>query len=151
MYTTSKNYRNIFIAIALLLPAAQLLSAQTIAEIYSENNNSFIIKVEGLKDSDKPERILLIYDSNLIALETEAFTQSSLSFNSSPKMDFASYSMSAMSSYLQPDYEEEMLVEDWMLSSFDQVRVNGNIPVDEEEEMPMEAWMVDLNSWNDEE
>lgn len=139
-----------FLAIGiLLLGAGTLINAQTTAKILDSSENEVVFKVENLQSDQTPTKILLVFDSNLITLESTSTKTKKYNtyFLTSPKKERYS-SANNMEWLLAVDMEKEMEVEEWMTHSFNtKSSLESFLEVEQEEEIPLEDWMTDLESW----
>jgi hypothetical protein len=149
MKLQKKTLLGILAALLLLLGNYPVLNAQTLTEMYSDTDNSIVFRVEILKTNDSPTKILLVFDSNLITLETTSSKAKIFKSLSNSDRSMNNYNSTlALKSALIVEKEKELAIEDWMLSPFE---TNANPTVDlvsdQEEEIALENWMLDLNAW----
>jgi hypothetical protein len=144
-----KTLKGFIAAILLLLCVNVSINAQTTAEMISDSDNSVVFRIDNLSEDQKPTKILLVYDSNLITLESTSrrarFFRTKSNIYNAPE----SYRKAmALSSTLAVEYEQEQEIEDWMLQPFESNKGQiALLTVDKEEEMEVEDWMTNLNSW----
>jgi hypothetical protein len=121
--------------------------AQTSIEIFNESDNTIILKLTTSKQQASQQKIVLVYDSNMIALEsTSARAKNLLHNNSVPEGN--STSASSLSYLSETDTEEDIQIEGWMLKPFTPQYNTNEFSADKEEDIPLEAWMTDLSQWN---
>lgn len=135
--------------LVLLVSVFAGLNAQTIGEVINETSNSMVLRLESQEKLDAPSKIMLVYDSNTITLESTSGLARAV--NTSSGLSYGhSYSMSsALAMALVVDLEDEMEIEDWMLEPFDLAAAETAMLLkqDEEDEMSLEPWMTDLSLW----
>lgn len=135
--------------LSLLLSVFAGLNAQTIGQVINETNNSMVLRLESQEKLYAPSKIMLVYDSNTITLESTSGLARVVN-TTSPMRYGHSYSMSsALAMALVVDLEDEMEIEDWMLEPFDFAADETALLLkqDEEDEMSLEPWMTDLSLW----
>lgn len=148
MTHTIKHTKRILTTVILLLAVATFIHAQTVVEVVNDTENSVVFRIENIDVKESPQKIVLVYDSNLITLESTSiktrFMQSSEFLNTS-----SSYSApAAMASTLAVEFEKEQELEEWMLQPFQPTASNTSNRADKEPEMNIESWMYDLDSWS---
>lgn len=132
----------------LLLPVFALVDAQTIGEVINETSNSMVLRLESKEKLDAPSKIMLVYDSNMITLESTSGVARNYSASSSMKYGNSFSSSSALAMALVVDLEDDIALEEWMLEPFEmQAQAPSYLKLEEEEEMALEPWMTDLSHW----
>lgn len=150
--TTMKTLKNrtvgIVTTLVLLLPVFAFVNAQTIGEVINETSNSMVLRLESKDKLDAPAKIMLVYDSNMITLESTSVMTRGMGVSSSRSYG-SSYKMSsALAVALIEDIEDDIELEEWMLQPFEMEASRASLlKQDEEEEMELEPWMTDLNHW----
>ena len=136
-------------AFVMLLWYAPFTNAQTVTEIINNPDNSIVFRIENLNTDNSPTKILLVYDSNLITLETTSVKTNMYHAKSNTASSMMKYSpAAALASTLAVELEKELEVEEWMLEPFTIAQnTNDYLKTDSEEELSIEEWMYDLNSW----
>ena len=149
MTLISKLKTGIIAASLMLLGTLSTTDAQTTAEMINNSDNSVVFRIENLDKEITPTKILLVYDSNLITLETTSTKANMFRTSASSTSSVSHFSAaSALASSLAVDMEKERDVEDWMLQPFETVADNKlNLAADTEEDIDIEPWMTDLNKW----
>lgn len=147
-----KTIRKITGVLMLLLTSLLVhaeVKAQTVTEYYDEDENVVILKLEDFNKTDAPVKVILVYDSNLIALETTNCYQLNDRFTGTVVTTCFSAASGGASGYMTEDDEEGIPLEDWMLDPFE---FKKNLPVDfindEEDEIELESWMLTPETWN---
>jgi len=150
MTHTYKQLKRILTGTVILLIMCLSTSAQTVAEVISDSENSVVFRIENIDANQSPTRIVLVYDSNLITLESESSNSSRL-FNQKTTYSSSTQQYNAASvlaSALAVEIEREVEIEDWMMKPFD---IKGTTAfyakADKEPELSVEEWMYDLSTW----
>lgn len=150
-HTTMKplqSIRQTIFAASLLALGSLPLKSQTVARIYEQTANKVVFTIENLKENTKPSKIILVYDSNLIALESTPENNNLLRNKHSRNHTFFYYSAAnALSSTLKEDVEQEIALEEWMLKPFACESSKSVADSEQEEEIKIEPWMTDLTQW----
>lgn len=138
-----------FLAVSLLTIGSLPLKSQTVARISEQTANKVVFTIENLKENTKPSKIILVYDLNLIALESTPENNNLLRNKHSRNHSFFYYSAAnALSSTLKEDVEQEIALEGWMLKPFASASTSKVADSEQvEEEIKIEAWMTDLTQW----
>ncbi|HBH47872.1 MAG TPA: hypothetical protein DDX98_04495 [Bacteroidales bacterium] len=147
--TPRKKYlRGTVAAFLLLFCGALLTHAQTtIAELYDVNENEVLFRIENLNKNETPSRILLVYDSSVITLESTSARTKSYGSEAETYAALESFrAAAALNALLAVEIERELELEDWMLQPFTHAQ-SAYLDTDYEEELALESWMTDLNSW----
>ncbi len=151
--TTMKTLKNktvgIIATLMLLLPVFTFVDAQTIGEVVNETSNSMLLRLESKEKLNAPSKIMLVYDSNMITLESTSGVIRRYSSSSSSKNYENSYnSYSALEMALVVDLEDDIELEEWMLEPFElQAEATSYLKLEEDEEIVLEPWMTDLSHW----
>lgn len=138
------------IAVTLLLFGLSTLSfAQTTAKLVNSSDNAVVFTIENLEEAETPNKILLVYDSNLITLESTSTKARMVraSYKSNTKESHFN-ATSALAFALAEDIEREQEIEEWMHRPFEtKINYSHAAVADKEEEIELEPWMTDLTKW----
>ncbi len=135
-------------AASLLILVSMPTKSQTVARLSDQSENKVVFTIENLKEKAKPSKIILVYDSNLIALESTTVTSNLLKNKRSRNHTFIYYSaVNAMSSILKEDVENEIALEEWMLKPFACQSSSREADNEQEGDIQIEPWMTDLTKW----
>jgi hypothetical protein len=152
--TTMKTLKNktvgIIATLMLLLPVFTFVDAQTIGEVVNETSNSMLLRLESKEKLNAPSKIMLVYDSNMITLESTSgvIRRYSSSSSSSKNYENSYNSYSALEMALVVDLEDDIELEEWMLEPFElQAEATSYLKLEEDEEIVLEPWMTDLSHW----
>lgn len=150
MTHTLEHQKRILTTFVFLLCLYTIGNTQTVAEVISDSDNSVVFRIENINTEKSPTKILLVYDSNLITLETEGVSsrlyQQKTSYVASGRSN--SSAASALALTLAVEFERDIEVEEWMLQPFDtQLAANNYTRTDVEPEIKLESWMYDLSTW----
>jgi hypothetical protein len=152
--TTMKTLKNktvgIIATLMLLLPVFTFVDAQTIGEVVNETSNSMVLRLESKEKLNAPSKIMLVYDSNMITLESTSgvIRRYSSSSSSSKNYENSYNSYSALEMALVVDLEDDIELEEWMLEPFElQAEATSYLKLEEDEEIVLEPWMTDLSHW----
>lgn len=118
--------------------------AQTSIEIFNESDNTIILKFTSESKADSPNKVVLVYDSNMIALESTSNLAKKILYNNT----VTTKNLEMLNSISVVDAEDEIEIEEWMLKPFTTQNNKAESTVDAEEEIPLEPWMTDLSMWN---
>ncbi len=122
------------------------LTGQATAEVLDHSSDEVVIKIENTNEKEKPDKILLVYDSTLITLESTATSYNTLNRTNTNTLYFSS--LNSMEALLAEEIEKDVEVEKWMLKPFKtQFNFENAFKTDKEEDTPLEAWMSDLSKW----
>ncbi len=145
--TLFRKYIKGFLAIGIsLVGFYSFATGQVTAELQNNASDEVVIKVANINENKSPEKILLVYDSTLITLESLA-DNLTMSNRTSATMNYFS-SMSSMEALLAEEMEKDQAVEKWMLKPFKtKTSFEEALITEEEEEAPIEDWMTDLSQW----
>ncbi|MBN2486030.1 MAG: hypothetical protein JXB34_08645 [Bacteroidales bacterium] len=133
-------------SVLLLILTVTSATAQTSFEIFKEPGNTLVLKLKNDSKPTIPDKIVLVYDSNMISLEPTSPTVQRLLNENYPVVNILPVSI--LPALSEVDYEADMELEDWMLKPFINEKSNTDLTPDIEEEMPVEPWMTDLGKWN---
>jgi hypothetical protein len=122
------------------------VAAQTTIEIYNEEDNTIVLKLKSKDNIDTFNKIVLVYDSNQITLESTSPLAKKI-ITSNPVWTNVNTTATA-SSYFVVDEEEDIELEEWMMKPFAIKNSSTDLLTDEEEDIPLEPWMTDLSTWN---
>ena len=137
------------LTVTLLLFGLSTFSNAQTAKLVNSSDNAVVFTIENLEEAKTPNKILLVYDSNLITLETTS-TKARLFRTADRSKNTVSHfnASSALAAALAEDIEREQEIEDWMNSPFDtEINYSLALVADKEEELVLEPWMTDLKSW----
>lgn len=140
-----KNTVGILATLMLLFSVSS--NAQTRGHFLNESDHSVVLRVESDKRIDKPAKIILVYDSNLITLESTSSVARSYKSRSNPTENYYT-AASQLEWVLAVEIEGDIPLEDWMLSPFGPETLQPCYLKEEtEEELVLEPWMLDLSTW----
>lgn len=134
----------------LILPMVLLIGSvagQTTIEIYNEEDNTIVLKLKSNDNIDTFNKIVLVYDSNQITLETTSPLAKKIITSNTVWTNVNTSAASASSSFVV-DEEEDIELEEWMMKPFAIKNSSADLLPDEEEDIPLEPWMTDLSTWN---
>ncbi|MBN1118330.1 MAG: hypothetical protein JXA77_14060 [Bacteroidales bacterium] len=123
--------------------------AQTVVNIYDENDDKLIIELKSLStDAKSVANIVLVYDSNQFSIETESMLSNTDNVNITFSATDRYLTKSELSSLLAVEMEEDIQMEDWMMKPFECAKLQDCLKPQKDEEMQIEPWMTDLSYWN---
>lgn len=134
----------------LILPMVLLIGSvagQTTIEIYNEEDNTIVLKLKSNDNIDTFNKIVLVYDSNQITLETTSPLAKKIITSNTVWTNVNTSTATASSSFIV-DEEEDIELEEWMMKPFAIKNSSADLLPDEEEDIPLEPWMTDLSTWN---
>jgi hypothetical protein len=126
----------------LLGPLFTTAQSPAVVDVLRDNDNSLILQLNTEEGISRPNKILLVYDSNIIALESSNYHP----VNNVSKTYFYSNSMSGNLAFAE-EIEKDIEIEDWMLRPFKAEYSQEYLIPQEEEVMAIEPWMTDLAHW----
>lgn len=134
----------------LILPMVLLIGSvagQTTIEIYNEEDNTIVLKLKSNDNIDTFNKIVLVYDSNQITLESTSPLAKKIITSNTVWTNVNTSTATASSSFIV-DEEEDIELEEWMMKPFAIKNSSTDLLPDEEEDIPLEPWMTDLSTWN---
>lgn len=148
MTHTHLQSKKILATVALLFLSLTFISAQSVVEVVNDTDHSVVFRIDNIDIEETPQKIVLVYDSNLITLESTSVKTRFIRSNTRTNANVNNKNeATAMVSMLAVEFEKEMEIENWMLHSFETTAMAIQ-KTDNEEEIVIEDWMTNLDSWN---
>jgi hypothetical protein len=123
------------------------LRAQSVINIFDNNDNSVTLHFVGQEKIKKPDKILFVYDSNIITLESSG-SYTNLYKSLTENLETGDNFGDLMDNFaMAEEIEQEIEIEAWMLRPFDRDYFKGCLIPEEECDMSIEPWMTDLDQW----
>lgn len=128
-----------FVLLGSLVVTAQ---SKVVIDVLKDTDNSLLLQLSNEEGISRPNKILFVYDSNIIALESSSYHSAQGASN----IYFYSNSNSENLIFAE-EIEKDIELEDWMLRPFKTGHLQEFLAPQEEEEIAIEPWMTNLNHW----
>lgn len=128
--------------IMLLGSLRTLAQAQIVVDILEDTDNSLLLQLSNKDGISRPDKILFIYDSNVITLESSDYQNVHSYSEINPYINSSSVNFA-----LAEEIERDIEIEAWMLRPFRKEYFQECLLPQKEEEIAVEPWMTDLKQW----